>query len=112
MDRLDLDAEDRAFLLRELSRPVDLDALVAEAKTPELAAEIYAASLMAIDVSNQAESAYLQLLASRLGLEPALVAELQRTVAAGTGADGAGAADDSAAAARVYEPAVRLRRVQ
>jgi uncharacterized membrane protein YebE (DUF533 family) len=36
---------------------------------------------MAIDVSNPSESAYLQLLASRLGLEPALVAELQRTVA-------------------------------
>jgi len=83
MDRLELDAEERAFLLQELSKPVDLDGIVAAAKTPELAAEIYAASLMAIDVSNQAESAFLQLLASRLGLEPGLVAELHRTVGEG-----------------------------
>jgi uncharacterized membrane protein YebE (DUF533 family) len=68
-------------LLQELSRPVDMDSLVRAAKTPEMASEVYAASLMAIDVSNQAESAYLQMLASRLGLDPALVAELQRTVA-------------------------------
>jgi uncharacterized membrane protein YebE (DUF533 family) len=81
MDRLELDGEERSFLLEELSRPVDLDAIVGAATTPELAAEIYTASLMAIDVSNPSESAYLQLLASRLGLEPALVAELQRTVA-------------------------------
>jgi uncharacterized membrane protein YebE (DUF533 family) len=85
MDRLDLDAEERAFLLQELSRPVDLDGIVGAASSPELAAEIYAASLMAIDVSNQAESAYLQLLATRLGLQPALVSELQRTVAEGAG---------------------------
>jgi len=86
MDRLELDAEERAFLLQELSKPVDLDGIVAAAKTPELAAEIYAASLMAIDVSNQAESAFLQLLASRLGLEPGLVAELHRTVGEGAAA--------------------------
>jgi uncharacterized membrane protein YebE (DUF533 family) len=86
MERMELDPEERAFLLQELSRPVDLDGIVAAAATPELAAEIYTASLMAIDVSNQAESAYLQLLASRLGLEEGLVVELQRAVGGEVGA--------------------------
>lgn len=81
-DRLELDAQERAFLLQELSRPVDLDAIVRAATTPELAAEVYAAALLAIDESNGAESAYLQLLASRLRLEPALVTELRRAAEA------------------------------
>jgi uncharacterized membrane protein YebE (DUF533 family) len=80
MERQGLDQEERAFVLQELSRPVDLESIVGAASTPELAAEIYTASAMAIDVSNQAESAYLQLLASRLDLEEGLLAELNRTV--------------------------------
>jgi len=84
MERHGLDPEERAFLVRELSRPVDLESIVGAARTPQLAAEIYAASAMAIEVSNPSESAYLQLLASRLRLEPGLVAELNRTVAAGS----------------------------
>lgn len=80
MESSDLDPEERSFLLQELSKPVDLDAIVAVASTPEIAAEIYVASLMAIEVSNPAENAYLQLLASRLNLDPALAAELQRSV--------------------------------
>jgi uncharacterized membrane protein YebE (DUF533 family) len=85
MDRAALDAEEKEFLLQELSRPVDLDRIVDAASTPELAAEIYTASLMAIDVSNQAESAYLQMLATRLGLgsvseaERAMLEELEST---------------------------------
>jgi uncharacterized membrane protein YebE (DUF533 family) len=81
MGQMDLSAEERAFLLQEISRPVHVDSLVAAAKTPELAIEIYTASLMAIEVSHPSESAYLQLLASRLGLQPGLVGELHQTVA-------------------------------
>jgi uncharacterized membrane protein YebE (DUF533 family) len=80
MNDASLSGEEKTFLLQELSRPVDVDSLVAAAKTPELAAEVYTASLMAIEVSNPAESAYLQLLSSRLKLEPGLVAELQKAV--------------------------------
>jgi uncharacterized membrane protein YebE (DUF533 family) len=77
---LDMDAEERSFLLGEFSRPADIDALVRAATTPQMAAEIYTASLMAIEVSHPAESAYLQLLASRLGLAPGLVTELHDAV--------------------------------
>ncbi len=77
VDKLELDADEKALLLEELGRPVDLDALVAEATTPELAAEIYAAALLAIERDTPAERAWLEMLAARLGLEAPLVAQLE-----------------------------------
>ena len=72
----------------ELSAPLNLDAVVAGADTPEHAAEIYAASLVAMDADTPAEKAYLQMLAARLGLEPALVDEMHRAATAEpTGSD-------------------------
>lgn len=82
LESLDLSAEDKAFVFDALSRPVDMNALVDKATSPELAAEIYAASLVAIEADTPAEKAYLQLLATRLGLEPALVRELHATAGA------------------------------
>jgi uncharacterized membrane protein YebE (DUF533 family) len=46
----------------------------------ETAAEIYAASLMAIDRTRSAEQAYLTLLAARLELAPGLVDHLNASV--------------------------------
>ena len=77
---MNLSAEDQAFLQRELSKPVDLDAFAAAAPTPEVASEIYLASLLVIDVDHEAERQYLAALAGRLDLKPALVAELHRSV--------------------------------
>jgi uncharacterized membrane protein YebE (DUF533 family) len=48
----------------------------------ETAAEIYAASLMAIDRTGAAEQAYLTLLASRLNLAPGLVEQLNANIGA------------------------------
>ncbi|MFN3231982.1 MAG: tellurite resistance TerB family protein [Alphaproteobacteria bacterium] len=73
---LDLDAEDRAFIDSELAKSLDVDAVARAAKTPEQAAEIYAASLLAIDPNGDAERGYLAMLAARLKLDPALVAHL------------------------------------
>jgi uncharacterized membrane protein YebE (DUF533 family) len=64
---------DRTDLLAEIENPVDLSTLVAAAKTPELATEIYAASRMGMDPDTPAERAYLSLLAARLGLPEAVV---------------------------------------
>jgi uncharacterized membrane protein YebE (DUF533 family) len=77
---LDLDAEEKAFVMDELAAPLEIEAVVAGAKSPETAAEIYAASLIAIDPSGAAEKGYLALLASRLKLEPALVEHLHANV--------------------------------
>ena len=73
-----LSAEEKAWVFDELSSPLDLNAVVARATTPEVAVEIYAASLVAISADTPAEQAYLEALAARLKLAPALVAEIHR----------------------------------
>ncbi len=81
LSALSLERDDQAFVLEELGKPLDIEAVAAEAKTPEQAAEIYAASLLAIDPSGPAERGYLGLLAARLKLDPALVEHLHASIA-------------------------------
>ena len=81
MDKLPLAADDKAFVMDELRAKLDIDAVAGAASTPEEAAEIYAASLLAIDVDNAAERGYLSMLAARLKLDDALIAHLQQNVA-------------------------------
>lgn len=88
MDKLPLAADDKAFVMDELRAKLDIDAVASAASTPEEAAEIYTASLLAIDVDNAAERGYLGMLAARLKLDDALVAHLQQSVAAATGRPG------------------------
>ena len=57
-----------------------MDAIVNSADSPEVAAEIYLASRLAIDVDTAAEKSYLAMLAARLNLPSELVAELHRQV--------------------------------
>ena len=80
LDKLDLSAEEKAFVLDELRKPLDVDAVARGARTPEQAAEIYVASLLAIDVDNPAERGYLAMLAARLKLDEKLVEHLHATV--------------------------------
>jgi uncharacterized membrane protein YebE (DUF533 family) len=84
MDKLDLDADDKAFVMDELRAPLDVDAVAKAARTPEEAAEIYTAALLAIDVDNAAERGYLALLAARLKLDDKLVEHLHATVEGAT----------------------------
>jgi uncharacterized membrane protein YebE (DUF533 family) len=84
MDKLDLDSDDKAFVMDELRAPLDVDAVARAARTPEEAAEIYTASLLAINVDNPAERGYLAMLAARLKLEDSLVAHLHATVEGAT----------------------------
>lgn len=80
IDRLGLNADDKAFVIDELRAPLDVDAVASAARTPEEAAELYAASLLAIDVDNPAERGYLGMLAARLKLDDKLVAHLHATI--------------------------------
>ena len=50
LDEAGADQEAKDFVLAEMRRPLDLDSLVAGARTPGLAAAVYAASTMAIKV--------------------------------------------------------------
>ena len=84
MDKMALAAEDKAFVIDELRKPLDIDAVARGARTPEEAAEIYVASLLAIDVDNPSERGYLDMLAARLKLDAKLVAHLHATVEGAT----------------------------
>ncbi|MBT8364952.1 MAG: tellurite resistance TerB family protein [Deltaproteobacteria bacterium] len=64
---------------------VDMDAIVDSASSHKVAAEIYIASLLAIDVDTAAEKSYLAMLAARLNIPPELATELRRQVAAQAG---------------------------
>lgn len=74
--------EERQMVLDELRRPLDLTALVAEVRSPILAAEVYAASLLAIDIDTAEEVAYLKQLARALNLDARTVARLHELTGA------------------------------
>ncbi|SIQ24733.1 Uncharacterized membrane protein YebE, DUF533 family [Rhizobium sp. RU33A] len=76
-----LGSEAEAFIEAELAKPIDLDALVASAKTEEQKVEIYTASRLTIEPDTRTERGYLDMLAGRLGLPDALVDHIEATVA-------------------------------
>ena len=69
------DAEAREFVQAEMQRPFDVDGLP-EVPNPQTAVEVYAASLLAIEVDTPAEREYLRRLAQGLGLEESIVQRL------------------------------------
>ena len=70
------DDEERAFLQRELDRPLDLDAVLNRVRDLHMEEEAYTASLLAIEVDTPAEQQYLAYLATRLNLKADTVAQL------------------------------------
>lgn len=78
LETMTLSSEEKAWVFDELSSPLDINAVVARADTPAHASEIYAASLVAITSDTAAERAYLDALATKLRLDPALVAEIHK----------------------------------
>ncbi|MBS1201523.1 MAG: protein YebE, partial [Chromatiaceae bacterium] len=58
----------------------DLDAFVAEIPSKEVAAEVYAASLLAVEVDTPQERAYLTDLAKKAGIDGPVAQHIQRTV--------------------------------
>lgn len=68
--------EERAFLESEINKPLDLHGLINQINSPELAAQVYTASLLAIDVDTNAEQEYLRQLAQGLGLSQQTVVNI------------------------------------
>ena len=83
MGTMPLSNDDKAFVMDELRAPLDIDAVASGASNQQEAAEIYAASLLAIDPDGPAEKGYLGMLGARLKLEPGLIDHLHSTVASG-----------------------------
>jgi uncharacterized membrane protein YebE (DUF533 family) len=91
MDRIlgRLDADDvteaeRQSVLDEILKPLDPSDLAKDVRNPAQAAEVYAASLLAIDNDSETEREYLRNLATALRLDPGVVSFLHRTTGAPT----------------------------
>jgi uncharacterized membrane protein YebE (DUF533 family) len=74
------DPELLRWLDSELNKPLDPAEVARAATTPEMAAEMYIASVLMVDEEHFMERAYLEELARQLKLEPSLKAELEAQV--------------------------------
>ena len=81
LHRLEADPALRRWVDDQLRRPVDPVAVAAPATSPEIAAEIYLASVLVVDETTVMERAYLDELARQLRLDPGLKADLERRAA-------------------------------
>lgn len=72
--------EEQAFLATEMESPLDIEALASAATTPEVAVQVYSASLMAIEADTPAEVSYLMRLAAALKLDAGTVASVHATL--------------------------------
>ncbi len=81
LEEAGIDQQARDFVLSEMQRPMDAEAMIAAARgNPQLAAQLYAASLLAIEVDTPAEHAYMDNLARGLGLGTQAVAKLENVM--------------------------------
>jgi len=77
-----IDDSERKFVLEEMRKPLDVEALVAQIPDQQVAAQAYAAALMTIDVDTEGERAFLRRLAQGTGLDPQAVARLHQLTGA------------------------------
>ena len=80
LTKLDSDQQLQQWLHAELSKPLDPAEVARATSTPELAAEMYIASVMLGDEESFLEKSYLDELARQLKLEPGLKVELEKQV--------------------------------
>ncbi len=74
----------REFIGQEMLKPMDMDGLIGKVRTPQAAVEVYAASLLAIELDTPAERDYLRRLAAGLKLDPTAVQRVHATLGIAT----------------------------
>lgn len=77
-------AEEQRFVMEQMTKPADVDGLIAAIPNREVGAQVYAAALMAISVDTDAERAFLARLAHGAGLSAEPVRNLHTMVGAPT----------------------------
>jgi uncharacterized membrane protein YebE (DUF533 family) len=77
LEAVNSDPATRQWVDAELRRPVDPAEVAAVSTSPQMASEIYLASVLVVDETTTMERAYLDALATQLGLAPGLKAELE-----------------------------------
>jgi uncharacterized membrane protein YebE (DUF533 family) len=77
-----ISAEEQRFVMEQMAKPADVQGLIAAIPNREVAAQVYAAALLAISADTDAERAFLAELARGTGLGPEPVQNLHRMVGA------------------------------
>ncbi|MCB1969010.1 MAG: tellurite resistance TerB family protein [Geminicoccaceae bacterium] len=77
IDEQELGQEAHDFVEAEMNKPLDLYEITSAVRDEATAAEVYAASLLAITVDTDDERRYLNRLAARLGLDEGTVAAIE-----------------------------------
>lgn len=78
MEQSGLSGEEKAFLLSEISKPLNIEDVATLATSPEVAAQLYTASALVVDQANDREASYLAMLAQRLNLPSGFVDQLHK----------------------------------
>ncbi|MCB2011324.1 MAG: tellurite resistance TerB family protein [Geminicoccaceae bacterium] len=87
LDEQGMGQEAHAFVEAEMARPLDLYEITSGVRDAATAADVYAASLLAITVDTDAERRYLDRLASRLGLDDGAAAAIEAKLAEASGGE-------------------------
>jgi uncharacterized membrane protein YebE (DUF533 family) len=80
LDEANLGAEEKSYLMDQFRRPLNIAEIASFGKTPELAAEVYTASVLAIQPDQASEVTYLNNLATALKLDPNLRTSIDTVV--------------------------------
>ena len=75
-----LSENEERFIMEEINKPLNTEALVAAISDPQIAAQIYSASLLAINVDSDLEKEYLKNLANSLDLSQNVITYLHTSV--------------------------------
>lgn len=68
------------WVMQQMQAPLNVQAFAAEIPNQEVAAQVYAASLLAVDVDTDAEKQYLQQFSQAVGLHPLVVGQIHQTL--------------------------------
>ena len=71
----DVDAAETAFVKEQMAAPIDVDNLVRQTRRG-MAPQVYAMSVLGIDLDTQEEAQYLHKLATAYGMQPAEVNQI------------------------------------
>jgi uncharacterized membrane protein YebE (DUF533 family) len=80
VSKTDLAPDEKALVFDSMQKPLSLTELSRRVDCPELAAEVYMASLLAIDSSRTESEIYLDALAFRLGVPEELKTQMHQQV--------------------------------
>ena len=88
LDKNGVTQAQREYLLAEVRKPMSTQEIVRAVHTRQMAAQVYAASLLAIEVDTPAEKGYLQRLARDLNLDDRVVKKIRASLGVSHGANG------------------------